>query len=89
MDRTIEIAGLPEDLLIRLDDQASQVGVDRNSYVRRLLERAVAPASSWKPLSELLAPVHDFTEAHGISESELQRFFHEQIAEARRDRTPG
>ena len=86
MDRTIEIAGLPEDLLTRLDDQASQIGVDRNSYVRRLIERAVAPPCSWKPLSELLAPVHDFTEAHGISEAELERFFREQIAETRRER---
>jgi hypothetical protein len=86
MERTIEVAGISDELLVRLDQRARQIGVDRNSYVRRLLERAVAPPSSASTLAELLAPVHDFTEAHGISEEEIERFFNEQLGESRRQR---
>ena len=36
-------------------------------------------------LAELLRPVHDFTEAHGISEEEIQHFFEQQLAKSRRE----
>lgn len=32
MERMIEIGGLSDELLNRLDERASQVGVDRGSY---------------------------------------------------------
>jgi hypothetical protein len=86
MEHTIEVAGITEDLLVRLDQRARQIGVDRDSYVRKLIERAVAPPSSATTLGELLAPVHDFTEAHNISEEGIERFFNEQLSEARRQR---
>jgi len=86
MERTIEIGGLSDELLIRLDERASQVGVDRDSYVRHLIERAVAPPSSATSLAELLAPVHDYTEAHGLSEEESEQFFGAQLRESRRER---
>jgi hypothetical protein len=63
MERMIEIGGLSDELLNRLDERASQVGVDRGSYVRHLIERAVAPPSSAASLAELLGPVHDYTDA--------------------------
>jgi hypothetical protein len=68
MERTIEVAGISDDLLARLDQRARQIGVDRNSYLRKLIERAVAPPSSAATLAELLSPIHDFIEAHGIWE---------------------
>ncbi len=86
MQRTIEIAGISDELLSQLDERASQIGVDRNSYVRRLIERALAPPASASTLGELLAPVHDYTEARGISEKEIEQFFSDQIAETRRER---
>ena len=86
MERTIEVAGISDELLVRLEQRARQIGVDRNSCVRKLLERAVAPLSSASTLAELLAPVHDLTEAHGISEEEIERFFNEQLGESRRQR---
>ncbi len=86
MEWTIEVAGISDELLSQLDERASQIGVDRNSYVRRLIERAVAPPASASTLSELLAPVHDYTEARGISEKEIEQFFSDQIAETRRER---
>ncbi len=85
MERTIEI-DISEELLKRLDERASQIGVDRNSYVRRLIERAVVSPRSAATLTELLAPVHDYTEAHGLSETEIERFFTEQLTECRRER---
>ncbi len=86
MEQTIEITGVSEELLSRLDERASQMGVDRSSYIRRLIERAVAPPSSAATLGELLAPVHDYTEAHGLSETEIERFVSEQLTESRRER---
>jgi hypothetical protein len=84
MEHTIEIAGISDELLVRLDERVRQIGVDRSSYMRKLIERAVAPPNAAITLGELLAPVHDFTEAHGISEEESERFFNEQLSEARR-----
>jgi hypothetical protein len=84
MGRTIEVTGISDELLSQLDKRANQIGVDRSSYLRRLIERAVAPPSSWSYLSELLAPVHDYTEAHGISENEIGQFFVEELAATRR-----
>jgi hypothetical protein len=46
MERTIEVAGISDELLALLDRRARQIGVDRNSYVRKLIERAVSPPSS-------------------------------------------
>jgi len=86
MDRTIEVGGITDELLVRLDQRARQIGVDRGSYVRRLIERAVGPPSCATSIAELLAPVHDFTEAHGIPEAEVERFFKEQVNESRRQR---
>lgn len=86
MERTIEVAGISDDLLARLDQRARQIGVDRNSYLRKLIERAVAPPSSAATLAEFLAPIHDFTEAHGIWEAEVERFFSAQVAGSRRQR---
>jgi hypothetical protein len=86
MERTIEIGGISDELLARIDQRARQIGVDRNSYVRKLLERAVGPPSSATTLAELLGPLHDFTEAHGMSQAEIERFFAEQLAAARHQR---
>ena len=85
MDRTIEIPGISDDLLCRLEERAHEIGVDRNSFVRRLIERAVAPPDSWSTFGELLAPIHDYTEAHHLSEQEVERFLSNQIAEKRRE----
>ncbi len=85
MDRTIEVAGISDELLARLDQRAREIGVDRNSFVRTLIERAVAPSGSGA-IVERFAPVRDFTEAHGISEAEVERFFTAQLNQSRRQR---
>jgi len=86
MKRRIEIAGLSDELPTRLDERARQIGVDRDAYMRKLIECAVAPPGSPATLEELLAPMHDFTEAHGISEEETERFLSEQLRQSRRER---
>ena len=85
MERTIEV-GVSDELLGKLDERARQIGIDRNSYVRKLIERGVGPPSAARTLHELLAPIHDFTGAHGISEEETEQFFSEQLGESRRQR---
>lgn len=87
MRLAIEIDGISDELLSQLGERARQIGVDRVAFVRRLIERAVAPPSEWQPLSEFLAPLHDYTEAHGLTEEKIESFFSEQIVEARRERT--
>ena len=72
MERTIEVSGISDELLTRLDERASLFGVDRSSYVRRLIEREMAAPASAGSLAELLATVHDYTEAHEISEKEIE-----------------
>src|SRR5438067_12261273 len=84
MERSIEVGGISDELLGQLDERARQIGIDRNSYVRKIIERAVAPPNAASTLSELLTPVHDFTEAHGISNNEIEQFVEDQIAESRR-----
>jgi hypothetical protein len=86
MERTIEVGGLSDELLSRLDERANQIGVDRSSYVRRLIERAVAPPSSIVPLADLLGPVHDHTDVNGISQEEIEQFFKRQLTDSRRGR---
>jgi len=86
MERTIEVGGISDELLSQLDERARQIGIDRNSYVRRIIERAVAPPRAVTTLNELPTPVHDFTEAHGISDDEVEQFFKNQVAESRRQR---
>jgi N-acetylglutamate synthase-like GNAT family acetyltransferase len=86
MERTIEVTGISDELLARLDQRAREIGVDRDSLLRKVIERAVAPPSSAATMGELLAPIHDFTEARGFSEAEIERFFGEQLADSRRQR---
>ena len=86
MERTIEVGGISDELLDQLDERARQIGIDRNSYVRKIIERAVAPPRAASTLTELLTPVHDFTEARGISDEQVEQFFKDQVAESRRQR---
>src|ERR1700757_4751697 len=60
MQRTIEVDGVNDELLSQLDARAQQLGMDRSSYLRKLMECAVAPPSAAVSLRDLLAPVHDF-----------------------------
>jgi predicted transcriptional regulator len=46
MSTTVHI---PPELLERVDRRAQQLGVSRNLYIRRALERAVEEESSWSP----------------------------------------
>jgi len=43
MERSIEVPGISEEFLARVDQRARQIGVDRNSYLKKVIERAVAP----------------------------------------------
>jgi len=86
MEHTIHIGGITDELLCQLDERARQTGVDRDSYVRKLIERAVAPPSVASSFSDLLAPIHDFTEIQGISHEEIERLFDEEVARSRLER---
>ena len=84
--RTIEISGLSEEVMSQLDKRARQVGVAPQVYARRLIERAVSPPGQWASLNDILAPVHDYTEALGITDVEIEELLSHEISEARQER---
>ena len=73
MPRTIQVSGLSEEVLNRLTERASQAGIDPASYVRRLIERDMAPPHPGMSFAELLGPMHDYTQARALPDSEINR----------------
>lgn len=86
-DHTIEVTGIPDDLLKLLDERVSQAGIDRTEYILKLLQRDLlsAPPQSHRDarpdadmtLAELLLPVHQQVKENGITEEELDDLFEE------------
>ena len=84
MGSTIELRDLPPELLSELDERAREKGLDRQSYVLRLIERNLCdqPAS----LDEILRPIREDFAATGMSEQEIEAFVDAEVAAARRER---
>jgi predicted transcriptional regulator len=61
---------LPPDLLERVDRRARELGVSRNLYIRRALEKAVETESSWNPafLKMLREAAHDEESREAVHE---------------------
>jgi hypothetical protein len=84
---TIEIAGIPDELLDLLDQRVRHCGGDRASFIRDLIRKELqrdAPPSGGDPRSptptsfaEILTPVHEQAAASGMTEEELDRLFEE------------
>lgn len=86
-DHTIEVTGIPDDLLKLLDERVRQAGIDRTEYILKLLQRDLlsTPPQSHRDarpdadmtLAELLLPVHQQVKESGITEEELDDLFEE------------
>lgn len=59
--------------------------MDRSSYVRILIERAVASPKSAR-LAEILGPGRDSIESQHSCEEEIEQFLDAQVRESRRGR---
>jgi hypothetical protein len=84
MGSTIELRDLPPELLSELDERAKEKGLDRQSYVIRLIERNLFDQGA--TFDEILAPIREDFKAAGMSEQELEAFIDEEVAAARRER---
>lgn len=70
---TIEVAGIPDDLLRRLDQKVQERGGDRSGYIREMLEKDLredAPRSG-TAFDEIAAPLRQDFQASGMTEEEL------------------
>jgi hypothetical protein len=84
MGSSIELRDLPPDLLSELDQRARGKGMDRQSYVLRLIERDLLDQG--KTFDEILAPIRDDFRATGMTEQELEAFVDAEVAAARKER---
>ena len=71
-------------MLHRLDERAGKAGMDREAYVRQLIERDLLPPDPRMTFREILAPVHASTE--GIPDEELDDLLTEELDAVRRER---
>jgi hypothetical protein len=77
---TIEISGISDDLLDKLDKRAKGHGRKREEFARYLLERGLDQDQQQnQSLLEILKPIHDETERMGLSDEDIGEFVDEQI----------
>jgi len=86
-DHTIEVRGIPDDLLKLLDERVRQAGGDRTEYILKLIQKDLleTPSQSHEDarphadmtFEELLSPIHKQVKESGITEEELDDLFEE------------
>ena len=88
MTLSIQLPEIPEELLHRLDERGRSAGVDRGTYVRRLIERDLLPPDPRRTFREILAPVDAASQgtSEDVSEDELEKLVTEELNAARRER---
>lgn len=56
---------LPPDLLKRVDQRASELGISRNRYIKRALEKTIQGETSWsQPFLEALSVAAEDPDSH-------------------------
>ena len=93
---TIEVAGISDELLERLDERVRQWGGDRASFIRDLIRRELQRDSqlseegprphSEMSFDEILTPVHEQAAASGMSGEEMDRLFTEARERVRKEK---
>jgi metal-responsive CopG/Arc/MetJ family transcriptional regulator len=86
---TIEVTGIPEDLLQRLDKWMREQGRDRSQFIREIIEEKLQEhekPQSGKTFAEILAPLQQDFEATGMSDEELGDFIDAEIKAHRAER---
>lgn len=93
---TIEISGISDELLRRLDVKVrEQNAPDRSTYILELLARdteaeaeALGSEAPKNRFREILAPIHAETERLGYTDEEIDEFVDEVIAQTRHEQQP-
>jgi predicted transcriptional regulator len=88
---TIEVTGIPEDLLKRLDKWMLELGRDRSQFIREIIEEKLQQQEKPHPgmtFAEILAPLQQDFEANGMTDEELGEFIDAEIKAHRSERQP-
>jgi hypothetical protein len=85
MTQTLELHGVPDELIKKLDDRLREIGKDRERYMIDLIERDLnAPT-----LSQILEPFRKQVADSGMTDEELEQLFGESREEAHQERRGG
>jgi len=87
--QTIEVPGVPGDLVEKLDERAKEAGTTRAELVLQLLRRELGGDASGvqsRTFAEILKPIHDHTERMGYTEEDLDFLFEQARDEVYRER---
>lgn len=84
---TLQVTGLSEETLRKIDEQAKRNGRDRNGFLRDLIEGAVTPNSQVEApnILELFAPVQEEFKQSGMSEADLDVLIEEARNQVHQD----
>ena len=88
-NHTIEITGISDDLLERLDASVLMHGGDRSEYIRKLIERGLEEEQALHAqmiIAEILSPVHEYSRRMGYTDDELGEFVDTEIEAYRVER---
>lgn len=86
---TIQVSGIPDDVLRLLDRKAVKTGADRDKVIRDIIEKGLAGDADREPdpsFDESLASIRQGFSDSGLSEAEAERLLAEQLRMVRRER---
>ena len=86
---TIEVTGLPDDVLQRLDSWMREQGRDRSEFIREIIEEKLQDhenPTAASTFAEILAPLQQDFEATGMTDDELGDFIDAEIKSHRSER---
>lgn len=72
---TLEISGIPSEILKALSERAQQHGKTLADYVRELIEADILAS---RPFGEILAPIREDFRRSGMTEDEFDAFIEEE-----------
>jgi hypothetical protein len=94
-NHTIEVAGIPDELMRLLEARVRETGGDRDAFIREVLVKELQdrqePDRSAKPhadltFQEILRPVHRQVAESGTTDEELDEIFEEALEQVRNER---
>ena len=86
---TIEVSGISDETMSRLDKRAEACGTDRSQIILEIIEAGLKDTQSAAhelTFAEIVAPLQQDFEASGMSEDELGEFIDSEIQAYRRER---
>jgi hypothetical protein len=85
---TIQITGVPGELLRRLDERVQECGGDRSGYICEVLEKDLAEQMPHAGMTfrEIFAPAQEGFDQSGMTDEELSDFIEAEVKAYRAER---